>query len=303
MGLMEGRVALVTGAARGQGRSHAIRLAREGADIIAIDIAADIPKVRYPMGSPDELAETARAIEALDRRVVSYQVDARDAAKVREAVAEGVARLGGRLDTAVINHGINLAHTIEDADAIEVWDLVVGVNFSSAWYVAAAAVPFMKDSGGAIVITGSAASLIGVYGNAAYTAAKHGLIGLVKALALDLSAYSIRVNAVCPGTVPTMLTLNQMSLDVFFPGNPDATYDDMKPALEALNLLPQPWVEVDAISDAVLFLAADSGRSITGIALPVDAGFTTQQPGMNPKLGKQFAELSQELEVAKANAH
>jgi SDR family mycofactocin-dependent oxidoreductase len=302
MGTMEGRVALVTGAARGQGRAHAIRLAREGADIIAIDICTDIKKVRYPMGSSDELAETVRAIEELGRRVLSYEVDARDSAKVRDAVADGVGQLGGRLDTTIINHGINLAHTIEDADAIEVWDLVTAVNYTSFWYVAAAAVPYMKDNGGAIIMTGSAASLIGVYGNAAYTSAKHGLIGMVKSLALDLSHYSIRVNAVCPGTVPTMLTLNEMSLEVFFPGNPDATYDDMKPALSALNPLPVPWVEVDEVTEAVLFLVSDAARSITGVALPIDAGFTIQQPGMNPKLGRQFWELSQELEEAKANA-
>ncbi|MDV7237591.1 mycofactocin-coupled SDR family oxidoreductase [Listeria monocytogenes] len=296
MGQMDGRVALITGAARGQGRAHALRMAEEGADIIAIDICSDIPRVRYPMGTAEELAETAREVEKLGRRCVSFEADARDAAKLREVVAQGVQELG-RLDTVVINHGINLPHSVEDDDAIEVWDTVIGVNFSSQWYTVAATVPFLRDEGGSITIIGSAASLISVYGNAAYTSAKHGLIGLVKSMAMDLSKYGIRVNAVCPGTVPTQLTLNEHTLSVFLPGQPDATYDDMKPALTALNLLPVPWVEVEAITDAVLFLSAKTGKSITGIALPVDAGFTVQQPGMTPVLGQQFYELRQQIEA------
>jgi SDR family mycofactocin-dependent oxidoreductase len=301
MGQLEGRVALITGAARGQGRSHAIRLAEEGADIIAIDICSDIPLVRYPMGTADELAETVKMVETLGRRCVSFEADARDSQRMREVVTAGVSELG-RLDTVVINHGINLPHTVEDDDAIAVWDTVVGVNFTSVWYTAAACIPHMREAGGSITITGSAASLIAVYGNAAYTSAKHGLIGLVKSLALDLAKYWIRVNAVCPGNVPTTLVLNPSILEVFMPGNPDATYKDMEPGLEALSVLPTPWVQPQVISDAVLFLAAETGKYITGIALPLDAGFTIQQPGMNPTLGKQFAELASELEAAKRGA-
>jgi (+)-trans-carveol dehydrogenase len=298
MGQMEGRVVLITGAARGQGRSHAVRLAQEGADIIAIDICSDIPLVRYPMGTSEELAETVQLVEKLGRRCVSYEADARDAERMREVVAEGVSELG-RLDTVVINHGINLPHTVEDDDAIAVWDTLIGVNFASYWYTAAACIPHMRDEGGSITMTGSAASLIAVYGNPAYTSAKHGLIGLVKSLALDLAKYWIRVNAVCPGNVPTTLVLNQACLDVFRPGDPNATYEDMEPGLAALSPLSVPWVQPEVISDAILFLAAETGKYITGIALPLDAGFTIQQPGMNPTLGKQFAELSQELDAAK----
>jgi (+)-trans-carveol dehydrogenase len=301
MGQMEGRVALITGAARGQGRSHALRLAREGADIIAIDICTDIPLAQYPMGTSEELSETVQMVEELGSRCVPYEVDAREAQRMRDVVSAGVGELG-RLDTVVINHGINLPHSIEDEDAIAVWDAVVGVNFSSVWYTAAACVPHMRENGGSIIITGSAASLIGVYGNAAYTSAKHGLIGLVKSLALDLSKYWIRVNAVCPGNVPTPLVLNEHILKVFMPGNPEATYKDMEPAFEALSVLPTPWVQPEVISDAVLFLAADTGRYITGISLPIDAGFTIQQPGMNPTLGRQFAELAAELDAAKRGA-
>jgi len=298
MGQMEGRVALITGAARGQGRAHALRLAQEGADIIATDICADIPEVKYPMGTRDELDETVRLVEKLGRRCVSYEADARDGARLREIVADGVAKLG-RLDTVIANAGINLPFSVEDEDANESWDTVISINFTTVWRTVTAALPHMKENGGSILVTGSAAALIGVYGNPGYTAAKHGLIGLVKALALDLGKYWIRVNAVCPGTVPTALTMNKRSLEAFFPGNPEATYKDMEPALTALNVLPVPFVESEVISDAMLFLAADTGRFITGIALPVDAGFTVQQPGMNPYLGKQFAELQQELEAAK----
>jgi SDR family mycofactocin-dependent oxidoreductase len=298
MGQMDGKVALITGAARGQGRSHAIRLAQEGADIIAIDIGADIPLVNYPMGTPEELAETGREVEKLGRRCLSFEADARDSARIRDVVAQAVGELG-RLDTVIINHGINRGHSVEDDDAIEVWDTVIGVNFSSYWYVAAATVPHLRDEGGSILIIGSAASLVGVYGNPSYTSAKHGLIGLVKSLAMDLSKYWIRVNAICPGNVPTPLTLNQHTLEVFFPDRPDATYKDMEPALSALSVLGVPWIEPQVISDAVLFLAAETGKYITGIALPIDAGFTIQQPGITPALGTQFAELAQQLEAAK----
>ena len=297
MGQLEGRVALVTGAARGQGRSHALRLASEGADIIAIDICADVELVRYPMGTAEELAQTAEDIAALDRRCVAVTADARNASLMRKVVAEAVTEMG-RLDTVVINHGINVPHTIEDDDAVPVWDTVIGANLSSVWYTAAAAVPHMRENGGSIIVTGSAASLIGVYGNAAYVAAKHAVLGLVKSLAIDLSKYWIRVNAVCPGNVPTTLVLNEAILKAFFPGNPDATYSDMDPAMTAMNLLPTPWVPVDAITDMVQFLASDTGKYITGVALTVDAGFTTQMPGMNPELGRQFAVLEQRLAEA-----
>jgi len=295
---MAGKVALITGAARGQGRSHAVRLAQAGADIIAIDIGVDVPLVQYPMGTPEQLAETVREVERLGRRCLSFVADARDTTRIRDVVAEAVAELG-RLDTVIINHGINRGHTVEDDDAVEVWDTVIGVNFSSSWYVAAATVPYLRDEGGSILLIGSAASHISFYGNAAYTAAKHGLIGLAKSLAMDLSKYWIRVNVISPGNVPTELTLNQHTLEAFFPDRPDASYSDMEPLLAAMNLLPVGWVDPAVISEAVLFLAADTGKFITGIALPVDAGMITQQPGMTPLLGQQFAELTQQLEAAK----
>ena len=301
MGQLDGRVALVTGAARGQGRSHAVRLAAEGADIIAVDISSDIPGVPYAMGTQDELAETTRMVEQLDRRCIPFAADARDAARMREVVDAGVDELG-RLDTVAINHGIHVPHTVEDDFAIEVWDTVVGTNLSASWYTTAACVPHMRDRGGSIIMTGSAASKIAMYGMAAYTSAKHGMVGLVKSLALDLGKYSIRVNAVCPGCVPTVLNLNPHNLAANIPGDPNASYADLDPIMATFSPLEVSWIPVEAISDAVLFLAADTGKYVTGTTLSVDAGFAIQQAGISPMLGTQLAELRQQLAEARNSA-
>ena len=292
MAQMEHRVALITGAARGQGRSHALRLAGEGADIIAIDICSQMPLIAYPLGTADDLAETVREVEKLGRRCVSFTADARDAARMREVVAQAVEELG-RLDTVVVNHGISIPTSVEDDAANDAWNTVIDTNLSAVWRTITATVPHLREHGGSILVTASAAGLIGMYGNPAYVAAKHGIIGLVKALAADLARYWIRVNAICPGNVPTTLLLNGDTLAAFFPGNPSAQYSDLEFPLSAMNLLATPWVETKAVSDAVLYLAAESGKYVTGIALPVDAGFTTQMPGINPLLGKRLAELAQ----------
>ena len=292
MGQMEHGVALITGAARGQGRSHALRLAGEGADIIAIDICSPVPLIAYPLGTADDLAETVHEVEKLGRRCVSFEADARDAARMREVVAQGVGELG-RLDTVVVNHGISIPTSVEDDAANDAWNTVIDTNLSAVWRTITATVPHLREHGGSILVTASAAGLIGMYGNPAYVAAKHGIIGLVKALAADLARYWIRVNAICSGNVPTTLLLNEDTLAAFFPDNPGAQYSDLDFPLSAMNLLATPWVETKAVSDAVLYLAAESGKYITGIALPVDAGFTTQMPGINPLLGKRLAELVQ----------
>lgn len=297
MGQMDGRVVLITGAARGQGRSHAIRFAEEGADVVAIDICSQIPLVGYPMATSDDLAETVREVEQVGRRCVAFEADARDSARLRDVVAQAIGELG-RLDTVVVNHGISIPHTFESEDADLVFDETIATNLSAAWRTVTATVPHLRSEGGSILITGSAVSLIGVYGNAAYVSAKHGLVGLVKCLAAELSQYWIRVNLVCPTNVPTTMILNDVQLSKFLPNQPDATYEDMKFPLASVNLLPVPWVEARAISDAMLYLAADSGKYITGIALPVDAGMTVQPPGITPPVGKRLAELAQAAEAA-----
>ena len=292
MGSMEGKVVLITGAARGQGRSHAIRLAEAGADIIATDICAPIPLVRYPMADSEDLAETVREVEKRGRRCLAYEADSRDAARMRDVLADAVRTLC-RLDTVVVNHGINVPHQPTDDGVDDVWDVVIDVQLTSVWRTISASLDHLTENGGSIVVTSSAAGLIGISGNMAYAAAKHGLIGLVKALAQDLGRYNIRVNAVCPGTVNTMLTFNEHNLGMFMPGRDDAGYSDMDWALEALNILPVRWVDAEAISEAVLYLSADSGKFVTGIALPVDAGMSTQAPGVNAVIGKRLYELGQ----------
>jgi len=292
MGQMDGRVVLITGAARGQGRAHAIRFAEEGADIIALDICEQIPLVAYPLGTAEELDETVRYVEKLGRRCLSFQADARNSARLREVVAQGVAELG-RLDTVIINHGIARPHTTDDEDTDDVFDTLVATNLSSVYRTATATIPYLKEEGGSILITGSAASLVPIYNNAGYTASKHALVGLTKCLAADLSPYWIRVNLVCPTNVATPLILNEANLARFVPGVENPTYKDMEYTLSSLNQLPVAWVEPRVISDSMLFLAAETGKYITGIVLPVDAGMSSQPPGITHFTGRRLAELAQ----------
>ena len=292
MGQMDGRVVLITGAARGQGRSHAVRFAEEGADVIALDICEDVPLVRYPLGTAEELDETAKLVENLGRRCVALRVDARDSARLREAVAEGVKELG-RLDTVIANAGIGRGHTLDDEDTDEVFDTVVAINLNAVYRTVTATVSYLKDEGGSILITGSAASLVPIYNNPGYTAAKHALVGLAKSLAADLSPHWIRVNLVCPTNVATPLIINEANLTRFVPGVENPTYKDMEYVLTSVNQLPVPWIEPRVVSDAMLFLAAETGRYITGAVFPIDAGMSSQPPGITHFTGRRIAELAQ----------
>ncbi|NKQ55567.1 mycofactocin-coupled SDR family oxidoreductase [Amycolatopsis sp. K13G38] len=292
MGKMDGKVALITGGARGQGRAHALRLAAEGADIIVTDICEQIEGVHYALGTEAELAETVALVEKLGRRCLGYRADARDADRMREVADQAIGELG-RLDTVVINHGIGLPHGIDER-GLKVWDTVIETNLSAVWRTAVVTVPHLRESGGgSIIATGSAASLVPIFGNEAYTVAKHGLIGLVKCLAADLARDWIRVNAVCPTNVDTPLFVNEYNIGRFLPGQPDATVEDLRQMAETLNLLPVPWIEPEAVSHAVLYLASDDAKYVTGVALPVDAGMTIQPPGITPLIGGRMAELRQ----------
>jgi SDR family mycofactocin-dependent oxidoreductase len=289
---MDGRVVFITGAARGQGRSHAIRFAEEGADIVATDICADIPNVRYPMAGPEDLKETARLVGKLGRRCLTFEADSRDSARMRAVVGQAVAELGP-LDTVIINHGIHLPFAYDDPHADAYFETVVETNLTAVWRVATAAIPHFNQEGGSILVTGSSASLIVVYNDAGYNSAKHGLVGLVKSLAADLSPKWIRVNLVCPTAVPTPLLLNETNLRKFVPDDPSATYEDMEFPLKTVNQLDTPWVEPRVVSDAMLYLAADTGKYITGISLPVDAGMSSQPPGITHLIGQRIWELNQ----------
>jgi (+)-trans-carveol dehydrogenase len=271
-GRVEGRVALVTGAARGQGRSHAVRLAEEGADIIAVDRCADMTNVPYPLATPDDLAETVRQVEALDRRIVARQVDVRDLTALRSAVDDGVAELG-RLDIVCANAGVNQPAPAQDMDE-QVWLDIVDVDLSGVWRTCTAAVPHLiaGGRGGSIVLTSSAAGLKGYANIAHYTAAKHGLVGLAKTLAQELAPHQIRVNTVNPTQVDTPMIMNEPMYKLFCPDVADPTRADFAPVSQAMHLLPIPWVDARDVSNAVLFLASDEARYVTGVALPVDAG-------------------------------
>ena len=295
MSKMQGKVALITGAARGQGRAHAISLAREGADIIATDICEQIPGVHYPLGSDEDLAETVQLVEETGRRCLAYHADARDAARMRDVTDEAVAELG-RLDTVVINHGIGLPHGT-DWESLELWDTVIETNLSAVWRTVVVTVPHLRENGGSIIVTGSAASVVGIFGNAAYTTSKHGLIGLVKCLAADLAQDWIRVNAVLPTNVNTKLFVNDYNRTRFNPGKENPTIDDMKFTAQSLNLQPVPWIEPEDVSPMVLFLASDDAKYVTGSDFRVDAGMTVQPPGITPHLGARLWELEHQDRV------
>ncbi len=273
MGRLEGKVAFVTGAARGQGRSHALRLAEEGADIVAVDIAGQISTVRYPMATPDDLAETVRLVEALDRRIVATQADVRDYDAMKSAVDDGVAQLG-RLDIVAANAGIGTFGTMEELTDEE-WDDMLDTNLKGVWHTAKASIPHLRAAGGgSMILTSSTAGLMGLANLGHYVAAKHGVVGLMRTLALELAPDMIRVNTVHPTSVDTDMIHNEATYALFAPdlGPDERTRDALGARFATLNALPIQWVEAVDISNAVVFLASDEARYITGVTLPVDAG-------------------------------
>ncbi|RIQ14390.1 mycofactocin-coupled SDR family oxidoreductase [Jiangella rhizosphaerae] len=273
MGRVDGKVAFITGAARGQGRSHAVRLAQEGADIIAVDICGQIDTVPFPMATPEDLAETVKEVEALDRRIVAVQADVRDYDAVRGALDDGVAELG-RLDIVAANAGISeLGIPTADMDERS-WQNTIDVNLTGVWHTCKAAVPHLRAAGGgSIVITSSGAGLKGMANLAAYVSAKHGVVGLMRTLANELAPDFIRVNSVHPGVVNTPMVQNDAIYRLFRPDLDEPTRDDALDVFTSLHALDIPWLEAVDISNAVLFLASDEARYITGVTLPVDGGF------------------------------
>jgi (+)-trans-carveol dehydrogenase len=271
-GRVEGKVAFVTGAARGQGRSHALRLAEEGADVIAVDICKQIDSVPMPMATPDDLAETVRQVEELDRRIVATQADVRDYAGLKQVLDEGVAQLG-RLDIVAANAGIGSFGAADELPE-QTWQDMIDVNLTGVWHTCKAAIPHLKAGGrgGSIVITSSAAGLKGYANLAHYVSAKHGVVGLMRTLAQELAPHMIRVNSIHPTQVDTPMIMNETAFRLFLPDHEHPTVEDFAPVSQTMNALPIPWVEPVDISNAVLFLASDEGRYITGVTLPVDAG-------------------------------
>ncbi|WP_342661512.1 (-)-trans-carveol dehydrogenase (plasmid) [Rhodococcus ruber] len=272
MGRLDNKVAFVTGAARGQGRAHVLRLAEEGADIVAIDACAPIDTVPYDMATSDELAGTAKLVEDMGRRIIYRQGDTRDLAGLQSLVSDAVDEFGG-IDIVVANAGItSFAPSWELTE--QQWQDVVDINLTGVWKTAKAVIPSMIDRGrgGSIILTSSVAGLV-AYGNLAhYTAAKHGVTGLMRALSLELAPHNIRVNSVHPTTVNTPMLNNPAIYNLFFPHIENATQEDAEAGFIHMNGLKVPWVEPIDVSNAVLHLASDETRYVTGTTQVIDAG-------------------------------
>ena len=271
MGKLDGKVAVITGGARGQGRSHAVTLAREGADIVVCDIAAQIASVPFPMGTIEQLQETVQLVEDLDRRCVAVQADVRDAAQVKAVVDRALSEFG-KVDILLANAGIGSFSSVVDMTD-EQWDDVINTNLKGVFNAMRAVLPHMIERrSGRIVATSSMAGRVGMPNIANYAAAKWGVIGLVKSVALEVAQYGITVNAVCPTTVNTDMIHNEATYKLFRPDLENPTADDALAAFSSLNVLPIPWVEPEDISNAILFLISDDARYITGTAVEVAAG-------------------------------
>ncbi|GAA4545296.1 mycofactocin-coupled SDR family oxidoreductase [Pseudonocardia xishanensis] len=269
MGRFTGRTAFITGAARGQGRSHALRLAAEGADIVAIDICAQIESATYDLATPEDLDETVGEIEKLDRRVIPVRADVRDLAALEAAAAEAVDHLGG-IDVVIANAGIAPSGPTPDAE--QTFREVIDVNLVGVWNTLRATAPTMIEQGrgGAVVLISSVLGLsgrgsVGNVGGEAYVAAKHGVTGLMKAYANRLAPHAIRVNSIHPTGVPTPMIDNE-AVRRFAAETPEAVAG-------MINLMDVPWVETQDVSAAIAWVASDEGRYVTGVSLPVDAGF------------------------------
>jgi (+)-trans-carveol dehydrogenase len=272
-GRADGKVAFITGAARGQGRSHAVRLAADGADIIAIDICHDVDGA-LPMATPDDLAETVKLVEALDRRIVAAQADVRDFDAVKAAVDAGVAQLG-RLDIIVANAGIaSIGGPVQSMDAAN-WKHTIDINLTGLWHTARAGIPHLLAGGrgGSIVLTSSVGGLHAMPNMSHYVSAKHGVVGLMRSLAVELGQHGVRVNSVHPTNVNTPMFMNEGTFKLFRPDLENPGPDDVAAvAAQFMHVLPVGWVEPEDISNAISFLVSDEARYITGVTLPVDAG-------------------------------
>ncbi|GFG71944.1 mycofactocin-coupled SDR family oxidoreductase [Mycolicibacter senuensis] len=273
-GRVEGKVALITGAARGQGRSHAVRLAQEGADIIAVDVCARISSSKeIPAATPDDLAETADLVKGLDRRIVTAQVDVRDFDALKAAVDSGVEQLG-RLDIIAANAGIGNGGDTLDKTSEADWQEMIDVNLSGVWKTVKAGVPHLiaGGNGGSIILTSSVGGLKAYPHTGHYIAAKHGVVGLMRTFAVELGQHFIRVNSVHPTNVNTPLFMNEGTMKLFRPDLENPGPDDMAVVAQLMHVLPIGWVDPVDISNAVLFLASDEARYITGLPMTVDAG-------------------------------
>lgn len=277
MGKFDGRVALISGAARGQGRSHAVRLAEDGANIIGFDICADdVETLKYDLGTEADLAETVEAVEAVGGQILAEPADVRDLAAIQALVEKGVSRFG-RLDIVLGNAGVCTYGPAWELTEQE-WDDVVDIALTGVWKTTKAAIPTMLElgNGGNIVLTSSTSGEWGTPNIAHYVASKHGVLGLMKTLSNELADKDIRVNAVMPTTADTPLVQNQTVYDLFCPAADNPGREDMAAVAKTMQAMPIPWIEAQDISNAIAWLVSDEARYVTGTALRVDAGCLTK---------------------------
>jgi SDR family mycofactocin-dependent oxidoreductase len=275
-GSLEGRVAFITGAARGQGRAHAVRLASEGADVIAIDICGPVSEtITYPLATSEELAETVAVVEATGRKVLAREVDIRDLAALQQVVADGVEQFG-RLDIVVANAGVlSWGRMFEMSE--EQWDTVIEVNLNGTWRTVRAAVPAMIEAGngGSIIVVSSSAGLKATPGNGHYSASKHGLVALTNALAIEVGEFGIRVNSIHPYSIDTPMVEKDAMMAIF------AKYPQYLHAFSPMPYHPvnhegkkglQEFMTAEEVSDVVAWLAGDGSSTISGSQIAVDRG-------------------------------
>jgi (+)-trans-carveol dehydrogenase len=270
-GRLDGRVALITGAARGQGRSHAVLLAREGADIVAVDRCAQVETVAYPLSTPDDLAETAKLVAETGRRIETYIGDVRSPADMRAATQLALDTFG-RIDIVVANAGIWTPGALWEMSD-QTWQDMIDINLTGVFNTVRFAIPHMIErKSGSLVLISSTCGVKPLGWMPHYNAAKHGVMGLTKSLALDLGPYFVRANAVLPSTVNTPLIHNEPSYKIYRPDLENPTREEAMAGFYAHNAIPLPYVEPEDVSEAVLFLASDASRYITGLGLTVDLG-------------------------------
>jgi SDR family mycofactocin-dependent oxidoreductase len=276
-GRLAGKVALITGAARGIGRAQAVRFAAEGAAVIAVDICGPVDTVIVPHSTPADLDETVHRVRNLDGRISAEIVDVRDGAALADATRRGVSRFGG-LDVVCATAGItSRGYAVDICETA--WRTMLDVNLTGVWQTCRVAAPHLIARGaGSMILTSSIAGLRGLVGVAHYTAAKHGVVGLMRSLAAELAPHHIRVNSVHPTNVDTPLIRNDAVRSAFRPDlDRPPTRAEFADAARPMNMLAVPWVEAIDVANAALFLASDDARYITAVTLPVDAGSTQRQ--------------------------
>jgi SDR family mycofactocin-dependent oxidoreductase len=279
-GMLDGKVAMITGGSRGQGRAHAVTCAREGADVIIVDIAEQMGTVTYKMATQADLDETVSQVEAYDKRALAFKADVRSQPQLDEAVARGIAELG-KIDILIANAGIWTRAPFWELSEDQ-WDEMIGVNLTGVWKSAKAVAPHMIGrQSGSIVITSSTNGLEAGLNYAHYVAAKHGVIGLMKNIALELAPYGIRCNSINPGAIKTPMTDQQGAWDMYA-GHPGGTETDMAEAGYHFGALKgTTFMPPQVIADTALYLNSDLAAAVTGVTIPVDAGHMIL-PGINP---------------------